>query len=100
MARLWDWVDGIPDRKWGGGVYALYLDGELVYIGRTSCFHVRIKTHRSRMPFDAVKVAPIESKREQQRLERRLLYRLQPRFNRVRPSALHATWWYRCGSGH
>lgn len=86
MARLWDWVDGIPDRSWGGGVYALYLGKELVYVGHTGSFYVRLTTHRRRIPFDAVKVAPMTDKRERQALERKLLFRLRPRYNRTLPS--------------
>lgn len=99
MSRLWDWVDGLPDRRWGGGVYALYRSGQLVYIGHTGSFHGRIQAHRRRFAFDAVKVAPMGSRRERQRLERRLVYRLRPLENRTVPTSLTGVAWYREGRG-
>jgi hypothetical protein len=85
MARLWDWVDGIPDRRWGGGVYALYRGKQLVYIGRTSCFFVRLPAHRRRFEFDGIKVAPISDAQERRQLERKLIRRLVPSENRSIP---------------
>jgi hypothetical protein len=92
MARLWDWVDGIPDYRHGGGVYALYRGKELVYIGHTGNFRSRIQCHRRRFAFDGIKLAPIESRRERQRLERRLLFRLTPFENRIIPTT--SCWWW------
>lgn len=87
MAGCWDWVDGIPDRRWGGGVYALYRGGEVVYIGHTRLFRTRIMTHRLRFAFDAVKVAPIACRTARKQLERKLIRRLVPVENRVIPAA-------------
>lgn len=94
MARLWDWVDGVPDTRWGGGVYALYRGKELVYIGHTGLFRTRILCHRRRFKFDAIKVAPIDNYAERKRLERKLIWRLTPVENRVIPSSKYA-WWDR-----
>lgn len=92
--RAWDWIYGcVPDQKWGGGVYVLYHEGKVVYVGRGGLMRSRIQAHRRRFAFDAVKVAPIENVFEQKRLERRLLYRLRPSRNRVIPTNLHAVWW-------
>jgi hypothetical protein len=89
MERLWDRVDGIPDEKWGGGVYALYQGQRLVYIGHTANFRVRLHAHRRRFHFDGVKLAPIEDRKERKRLERRLLLRLRPPLNRTLPRSIY-----------
>jgi excinuclease UvrABC nuclease subunit len=84
--RLWDWIDGLPDRRWGGGVYALYRNGQLVYVGHTKNFRTRLHAHRRCFEFDRVKVAPIANRRERQRLERKLIGRLLPLENRAVPN--------------
>lgn len=87
MARCWDWIYRcIPDRKWGAGVYALYRNGRLLYIGQTNDLHCRILEQRRRFEFDAVKVCPTPNRLERQRLERRLLYRLRPPLNNLLPN--------------
>lgn len=85
MARNWALVNEIPDRTCGGGVYALYLRGELVYVGHTRCFYSRLMKHRRRFLFDGIKVAQIEDRSIRLNLERRLLFRLRPRVNQILP---------------
>ena len=83
--RAWTWIDGLPDRKWGGGVYALYQGARLVYVEQTRNLRTRIMVHRRRFRFDGVKVADVGSRAERISLERRLLYRLRPPMNCVLP---------------
>ena len=77
--------DHFPSYQDGGGVYALYWDGELVYIGRSKCFRTRIKTHNEWMPFDSIKLLCVTDRDEQIRRESNLIARLRPRFNALVP---------------
>lgn len=93
--RGWTVLDGgFPAWNYGGGVYALYQSGTLVYVGRTGNFRARLQAHRQRFAFNAIKVARIDESGEQKVVERRLLHRLRPAKNDTVPRALNAVWWY------
>lgn len=94
MVRCWDWVDGIPDWRWGGGVYVLYRGKEVVYVGQTGNLRTRLLAHRRRFAFDQIKVSPNDDRRQRQRLERLLIRRLVPFENRMIPSDARM-WWER-----
>lgn len=95
MARGWQRLDTLPGWNFGSGVYALYRDSRVVYVGHTGNVRDRLLTHRRRFVFDAIKVARIDSRRECQRLERKLLFRLRPSCNGVLPTVLKPVGFYR-----
>lgn len=75
----------LPDWRVGGGVYVLYSDRNVIYVGHTGNFRVRLLHHRRRWMFTHAKLAFISSRTERQALERILLYRLRPKNNHVVP---------------
>jgi hypothetical protein len=91
----WTSWPSIPPRDWGGGVYALYHNGALVYVGRTWNFASRISGHRHRFQFDIIKTKWTKTQREAKWIERKLLFRLRPPRNRTIPTDLHGCWQYR-----
>jgi hypothetical protein len=103
MAILWPvqrWVEypdfnglGLPD---GGGCYAVYADGELVYIGQSSRLRHRLADHKIRFSygsdiitpwgyFASVRIKVKMPKRfgEWAMTELRLIRRLKPKFNQT-----------------
>ena len=86
----WHCVDGIPSAGSGGGVYALYKDSTLIYVGRTRSFASRLPAHRTRFQYDYAKLSPLLSAWAAKWLERRLLRRLRPPCNQTIPRALYA----------
>jgi len=94
--RGWAVYDGgFPKWDFGGGVYALYRGGSLVYVGRTGNMRSRLQAHRRRFRFDAIKIARVRETAEQRLLERKLINRLRPVSNRALVPDLNAVWWYR-----
>jgi excinuclease UvrABC nuclease subunit len=65
-----------------GGVYVLYQDGRLRYVGRTGNLRSRVMSHARLQP-DAVKYRTLRAYKHQRRLESSLIARLRPPFNRV-----------------
>jgi len=85
----------LPGWHFGGGVYALYRDSRLIYVGHSGNVRDRLLGHRRRFRFDLAKVAPIGDRRERQRLERKLLFRLRPQCNGTLPTELRPVGFYR-----
>lgn len=96
MTRDWMWFKGdLPGWDFGGAVYALYRDSLLIYIGHTGNARARLLEHRRRFGFDMAKVAPMDKRRDRQRLERKLLFRLRPQCNGTLPSVLRPFGFYK-----
>lgn len=89
------WVKALFPLPRRGGVYALYRCDELVYIGHAGNLRVRFNKHMRTQQIDAVKIALVADRRERQRIERRLLFRLRPSGNRVLPSVLRPFGFYK-----
>lgn len=90
------WFKGdLPDWYFGGGVYALYRQSRLIYVGHAGCLRDRLLGHRRRFGFDLAKVAPMQDRRERQRLERKLLFRLRPPCNGTLPTELRPVGFYK-----
>jgi excinuclease UvrABC nuclease subunit len=77
--------DHFPSHHDGGGVYALYWQGEVVYVGRSKSLRTRVKTHNEWMPFDTIKILRTNDFHEQARREANLIWRLRPAFNQQFP---------------
>ena len=67
------------------GVYVLYLNGQVVYVGRGRSVRTRVLYHNRRFTFDHIKVAIESDAKERRTLERKLLLRLQPPMNAIVP---------------
>lgn len=89
----WSAVARTPGRSFGAGVYALYKNGRLIYIGRAGNLHVRLVDHYRRFRFDYAKVSPCATAPLRRWRERRLLFRLRPAANRIIPAHLAATFY-------
>jgi excinuclease UvrABC nuclease subunit len=66
------------------GVYMIHGKGRLAYIGETSNFRARIRSHsyRKRFQIDKILFRPIEDNSERLATERELIEQLSPIFNR------------------
>jgi hypothetical protein len=96
MARGWmRFKNELPDWRFGGGVYALYRESRLIYVGHSGNVRDRLLNHRRRFSFDVAKVAPTDDRRERQRLERKLLFRLRPSCNGTLPTVLRPVGFYK-----
>lgn len=88
--------DRFPNIPWYrvAGVYGLYRDGQIVYVGHSQDIRTRVLHHARRFHFDRIEYSVIESKSERKRMERRLLVDLRPIENSVVPT-VYETAWYR-----
>ena len=92
----WQAIDPADAPAWAG-CYALYLDGQLAYIGQTAEFRTRFSAHgwkfnkRSavtkwgKFKKYALKIRPEEDPHRRRDLEQLLIRRLRPQFNRPAP---------------
>jgi hypothetical protein len=69
------------------GVYVLYREGRVVYVGQSGNIRERLQAHARRFVFDRVKCRRLRTRRSCQRVERQLLRRLRPVENRSFPGA-------------
>lgn len=68
------------------GVYVLYQGDAVVYVGASINIGDRIRKHRRAFCFDRAKASLVKKPQDRKMRERRLIYRLRPRFNRQIPS--------------
>ena len=74
-----DYLIGIPSSS---GVYARYLNGELLYIGMSSSIGNRQRHHQMIMPCDELRYYLCDES-SARLIERRLVAKHKPRFNRL-----------------
>lgn len=86
-------IGTIPENV--SGVYVLYHGTEVVYIGRARRLRARLLAHYRRFGFDQFKDAETTDAYQRRLLERKLLFRLRPRFNILIPRVFGAEWGYR-----
>jgi hypothetical protein len=68
------------------GVYALYHQSKLIYIGHTQCVRSRIAAHRrAGIQFDECKLKVTRGRNKRFKLEARLIVRLRPPLNKYVP---------------
>jgi hypothetical protein len=74
VTALWD----------GPAVYALVLDGEVQYIGKSNCAFRRISEHKrdGKVRFNRIFVRMCNNEQDQKILERRLIASLRPKLDR------------------
>jgi hypothetical protein len=89
----WTWIESAADAPTCGGVYAIYLDSVLVYLGSSRSVRTRLRTHRLEpalgehiTPWGTgrmrIKVRKTKRKGDWLMYEFRLINRLRPRGNR------------------
>lgn len=80
----------IPTEKYFGisGVYILFRDCEIVYIGESACIFTRISEHirTGEKLFDSFKYIPIEGAKKRKRKERQMIKQHRPLLNVVHNS--------------
>jgi len=85
----WSSISGLP--TFGAvGVYALYLEDSLVYVGSSGNIRDRLQCHGRHFRFDRIKTRKVRDVKMARRIERKLLYRLRPAKNAALPASLYA----------
>jgi hypothetical protein len=68
------------------GIYNLYNDSELIYIGKTNNFHTRLKSHLSQQPWSNeitdIAIAQCKTKVDMDLYEKYYINKLNPKYNK------------------
>jgi len=66
-------------------IYFLYLNNELVYIGKTNNVMSRVSQHKNDKKFNKIYFRSINHKFNIHNLEECLIYLIRPKYNRISP---------------
>jgi len=81
--RVHKGLDRYPD-NYKSGVYILWANNDIVYVGQTENFIKRIKTHKSKVwKWNFVSWIPVEDKLDRLFIELLLIRKFKPKYNTI-----------------